>query len=260
MRRIRLSISAGLCAAVVLATGCSSTTKSVPTGTDGALHGSITVFAASSLKDTFTALGHAFEAAHPGTKVEFNFGASSTLASNIVEGAPADVFASASEKDMTTVSSKSLVGTPTEFASNRITLAVPASNPAHVSSVADLAKKDVTFVACKADVPCGVAAAYTLGKAGITRTPVTLEPDVKSTLNVLQLGEADAGFVYLTDVLASGGKVMKIAVPDDLTSPVRYPIATVRASGHGALGQAFVAYVLSPEGQAFLTSAGFGKP
>lgn len=227
------------------------------TGTSGA---TLTVFAASSLKDTFTALGKAFEASHTGTRVEFNFGASSTLATNLLDGAPADVFASASTKDMMTVSGKGVVNTATEFATNRITLAVPRNNPAHITSITDLSRSSVTFVVCRPDVPCGVAAAYTLDKAGITRKAVTQAADVKSTLNVLQLGEADAGFVYVTDVLASGGSVVKIDVPDTLTSPVHYPIATVKTSKHAELAQQFLLFVTSADGQAALAQAGFGKP
>src|SRR5215471_2221518 len=267
MRRSGL-IMAALAAAAVA--GCSSTTSPAPAGgsspsspaasSPASATGTITVFAASSLKETFTKLGSQFEAAHPGDTVKFSFGASSTLATQITSGAPADVFASAAPKNMDTVVTAGDASSPQDFAKNTAEVAVPPSNPANVTSVDDLAKSSVKTALCEPKVPCGVVAAEVFKNAGITVKPVTLQPDVKSVLTQVELGNVDAGVVYVTDVKAAGAKVTGVPISASDNASTTYPIATISNSKNQSIAQAFVAYVLSPEGQAVLSAAGFQGP
>jgi molybdate transport system substrate-binding protein len=222
--------------------------------------GTITVFAAASLTGTFTEIGKQFEAAHPGDTVKFSFGASSTLATQITDGAPADVFASAAPANMTTVINAGDASSPQNFAKNTAEVAVPPSNPASVTTVNDLAKSSVKTALCQPKVPCGVVAAEVFKNAGITVKPVTLQPDVKSVLTQVETGNVDAGMVYVTDVKAAGSKVKGVTIPANQNASTLYPIATVSSSKEPAIAQAFVAYVLSPAGQSVLSAAGFEKP
>lgn len=222
--------------------------------------GKIIVFAAASLTGTFTTLGRQFEAAHPGTTVAFDFGASSTLAAQIVQGAPADVFASAAPKNMDQVVTAKDAADPTVFATNDMEIAVPPGNPAKITKLSDLAGKGVKVVLCGAAVPCGVTARKVFTNAGLTVTPVSDEADVKSTLTKVELGEADAGIVYVTDVLAAGSKVRGITIPAAVNATTSYPIAALTHSQNHALATAFVDYVLSADGEAVLAGAGFAKP
>jgi molybdate transport system substrate-binding protein len=209
---------------------------------------------------TFTQLGQQFDAAHPGDTVKFSFGPSSGLATEITSGAPADVFASASPKNMDTVVAAGDASNPQDFAKNTAEIAVPPSNPANVTSVADLAKSSVKVALCQPQVPCGKIAAEVFKNAGITVKPVTLEPDVKSTLTQVELGNVDAGIVYVTDVMAAGAKVKGIVIPANDEASTLYPIAALSKSTHLTVAQQFVAYVLSPAGQQVLAAAGFQKP
>jgi len=271
MRRFSLTIAA---LAVATVAGCSSSSSSSssaapsasgssssPAASSSALPaGAITVFAASSLMGTFTELGKQFEAAHPGDTVKFSFGASSTLATQITDGAPADVFASAAPKNMDTVVSAGDASNPQDFAKNTAEIAVPPNNPANVTSVNDLAKSSVKVALCQPQVPCGVVPAGVFKNAGITVKPVTLQPDVKSVLTQVELGNVDAGVVYVTDVMAAGSKVKGVTIPANLNASTLYPIAAISNSKNLSIAQAFVAYVLSPAGQAVLSAAGFEKP
>jgi molybdate transport system substrate-binding protein len=261
MRRFTLTI-AGL--AVVALAGCSSSSSSsapaASTSSSTSTTGSITVFAAASLMGTFTQLGKQFETAHPGDTVKFSFGPSSGLATEITSGAPADVFASAATANMDTVVSAGDASNPQNFAKNIMEVAVPPNNPAKVKSVNDLAKKSVKTALCQPQVPCGVVAAEVFKNAGITVKPVTLQADVKSVLSQVELGNVDAGMVYVTDVMAAGTKVKGVTIPAADNASTLYPIATITSSKHESEAQAFVAYVLSPAGQQVLTAAGFEKP
>ena len=262
MRRFTV-IAAGV-AAVALA-GCSSSSSGGAASTaspasSSASTASITVFAAASLTGTFTQLGKQFETAHPGDKVTFSFGPSSGLATQITNGAPADVFASAAPANMEQVVTAGDASNPQDFAKNIMEVAVPPSNPANVKSVNNLAKKSVKVALCQPQVPCGVVAAEVFKNAGITVKPVTLEADVKSVLAQVELNEVDAGMVYVTDVQAAGSKVKGVQIPADDNASTLYPIATISKSSHQSVAQAFVAYVLSPAGQQVLTAAGFEKP
>jgi molybdate transport system substrate-binding protein len=269
MRAALFTALATVAAASVLLAGCGATsgadvvapsTAGSQAASDPAATGQITVFAAASLSEVFTTLGAQFEQANPGTTIAFSFGASSTLALQITQGAPADVFASASGTNMDTVVSAKAADTSTAFAKNVMEIAVPPDNPAHVATLADLAKHGVKVALCLPDVPCGAVAAKVFTNAGIAVTAVTLEADVKATLTKVELGEVDAGVVYVTDVRAAGGKVAGITIPADVNASTSYPIAALTASKNPQLATAFVEYVLSPQGQSALTAAGFQKP
>jgi molybdate transport system substrate-binding protein len=269
MRRRVAIMSALVALAVSLIAGCSSSkpanksSNAAALGTSAsspAVSGTVTVFAASSLQGAFTTLAHQFEAAHPGTTVKLNFGASSTLAQQINQGAPADVFASAAVKNMTQVVSAGGASTSTNFVKNVMEIAVPPSNPAGIATLADLAKSGVKVALCQAQVPCGATAGTVFSNAKITVKPVTLEPDVKSTLAKVELKEVDAGVVYVTDVLAAGSKVKGIVIPADVNASTEYPIAALSKASNTAGAQAFVAFVLSSAGQGVLTADGFEMP
>ncbi|WP_376772037.1 molybdate ABC transporter substrate-binding protein [Thermocatellispora tengchongensis] len=220
----------------------------------------VTVFAAASLTGTFTELGKAFEAANPGTTVRFNFGSSATLAQQIVQGAPADVFAAASPATMKTVTDAGLASAPATFVRNRLQIAVPAGNPAGVDELKDLADPKVKVALCAPQVPCGAAAVKALEAAGLKVTPVTLEQDVKATLTKVELGEVDAALVYTTDVIASGGEVRGIAFPEAGQAVNDYPIAALAKAPAGDLAGRFVDLVLSQRGKDVLIKAGFEAP
>jgi molybdate transport system substrate-binding protein len=218
------------------------------------------VFVAASLTGSFTQLGKQFEAMHKGDTVKFSFGPSSGLEAQITSGAPADVFASASPANMQGVVSAGDAANPQNFAKNIMEVAVPPSNPAHVTSVNDLAKKSVKVALCQPQVPCGKVAAEVFKNAGLTVKPVTLQPDVKSVLTQVETNNVDAGMVYVTDVMAAGSKVKGVTIPASENASTLYPIATISSSKQKSIAQAFVAYVLSPAGQQVLSAAGFEKP
>jgi len=262
-----IGTSGGLAALAVAAlalTACGSSstpaTASAAAGSSAAITGTVTVFAAASLKEAFTTLGKQFEAAHPGVKVVFSFAASSDLATQITQGAPADVFASASTKNMTQVTAAGYASGPVTFATNTMEVALPPSNPGSVVALSDLAKAAVKVALCQILVPCGSTAAKVFVNAGLVVKPVTLEPDVKSVLAKVELGEVDAGLVYVTDVRAAGSKVVGLQIPAADNASTAYPIAALSKSANAAAAQAFVAYVLSPSGSAVLTADGFAKP
>jgi len=221
------------------------------------LAGEITVFAAASLTETFTELGERFEEANPGTTVTFNFAGSSALAQQINEGAPVDVFASASPANMDQVSQ---ADEPTTFVRNRLEIVVPAGNPAGITGLADLADASRKIALCAEQVPCGAAAKKAFEAADITAAPDTLEQDVKAVLAKVTLGEIDAALVYRTDVLAAGDKVEGIEFPEAEQAINDYPIAALAEAPNAEGAAAFVEFVLSAEGVEVLTGAGFDKP
>ena len=248
----------GLLAAGAVLAACSSTASTAPPSSTTSVSGNVTVFAASSLQESFTALAKTFEAEHPGVTVTLSFGASDGLATQIVQGAPADVFASASPKTMATVTSAHDAGTPTPFATNQLEVATPPSNPAAVHSLSDLAHPGIKVATCQPAAPCGEAATKLFAKNHLTVTPATLGQDVKAVLTLVELGEVDAGVVYVTDVDAAGGKVhgVRIEKADNVTS--LYPISTLTGSTNKSAAKSFVDLVLSPAGQSVLRRAGFG--
>jgi len=243
---IRRTAFAVVAVALVL-TGCSA----------GKPPETVTVFAAASLTGTFTQLGKDFEAGHQGVKVVFNFAGSSALAQQINQGAPADVFASAAPKNMDQVTGK---GTPTVFATNTLEIAVPKGNPGKVTGLKDFTDQDKKIALCAAQVPCGAAAAKVFTAAGLTPQPDSLEQDVKAALTKVSLGEVDAALVYKTDVLAAKDKVDGIEFPEAAKAINDYPIATLTKAPNADGAKAFVDYVLSDQGKAVLSAAGFDVP
>lgn len=233
-----------------------------PTPTTPALEGSITVFAAASLKSTFTELAEEFEAVNPGVTVELDFAGSSDLATQIIEGAPADVFASADEKNMAKLTDAGLsdVDAPVNFATNVLEIAVPPTNPAGIETFADLANPGVKTVVCAPEVPCGAATVTVEEATGVTLAPVSEESSVTDVLGKVTSGEADAGLVYVTDVIAAGDAVEGIEFPESSEAVNTYPIAVVKASKTADVAQAFVDLVTGSEGQKVLADAGFGTP
>lgn len=220
----------------------------------------LTVFAAASLTGTFTELGHRFEKAHPGTRVRFSFGGSSTLATQIVQGAPADVFASAAQRNMDEVVTAGRASGAVTFARNSLQIAVERGNPKHITGLADLARPDVRVALCEQSVPCGELAASVLREAKLSVRPASLDPDVKAALAKVELGEVDAALVYVTDVRAGGGRVDGVSIPPARDAVTDYPIATITGAPQAELAQQFVQLVLSSDGRAVLAAAGFSPP
>src|SRR5438477_333440 len=198
---------------------------------------------------------------NPDARINLNFGSSSTLATQITNGAPADVFASADQTNMQKIVTASLAtGAPTEFASNRLEIAVAAGNPKKVSTLADLARRDVVLVIAAPSVPAGQYALQALAKAGVAANPVSQEIDVRAVLNKVIVGEADAGIVYVSDVKSAGARVTGVDIPDRHQVIAHYPIAVVKGSKNAALAYRFVDYVISPAGQQALGDFGFSRP
>jgi molybdate transport system substrate-binding protein len=225
------------------------------------ISGTVTVFAAASLKESFTALGKEFEAAHPGTKVTFNFGGSDVLAASITSGAPADVFAAASPKTMKTVTdAKDATGTPVTFARNQLEIATLPGNPKKIASLKDLTKSGLKVALCAKTVPCGAAAQNALTASNLKLTPVSYEADVKSALTKVELKEVDASVVYKTDVKAAGGKVDGVEFPESAKVINNYPIVLLKDAPDATAAKAFIALVESAEGTKALTTAGFLNP
>ncbi|WP_426623577.1 molybdate ABC transporter substrate-binding protein [Leifsonia sp. McL0607] len=264
-RRDKLSIVGAALAAVLLAaTGC-STGAAAPdasqTPTKHAITGTITVFAAASLTTTFTELGRQFEKANPGSTVKFSFAGSSDLVTQLGGGAPADVFASADEKNMKkAVSADVTSGDPVDFATNVLAITVPPGNPAHITAWADLAKPGVKTVVCAPQVPCGAATATVEANTGVTLTPVSQESSVTDVLGKVSSGEADAGVVYVTDVKGAGKSVDSVPFPEAKDVVNTYPVVAIRQGPNATGGAAFIAYVTGPEGRRTLEAAGFGAP
>ncbi|HEY1179417.1 MAG TPA: molybdate ABC transporter substrate-binding protein [Phytomonospora sp.] len=227
----------------------------------GEVTGEITVFAAASLTESFTMIGADFEAANPGTKVVFNFAGSSALATQIGQGAPADVFASAAPANMATVADAGDVdGEAVTFVKNQLVIAVPEGNPKGVTGLADLVDPDVKVALCAEQVPCGAAAKKALEAASVALTPVTFEQDVKSALSKVTLGEVDAALVYRTDAAAAASDVDGVEFAESAGAVNEYPIAVLKNAPNTATARAFVDYVLSEPGMAVLTTAGFQAP
>lgn len=225
------------------------------------LSGSINVFAAASLKKAFTELGDDLMAQHPDVKVEFVFAGSSDLVSQLSAGAPGDVLASADEPNMTKATDAALVaGQPVAFAINHLTIAVAPGNPLGIASLADLARPDLKVVVCAPQVPCGGATRQVAELAGVSLTPVSEEPNVSSVLTKVTTGEADAGLVYRTDVLAAGGRATAVDFPEADQVTNVYPIALLVNSQNPAAAQGFIELVLSQKGQQVLRDAGFNVP
>jgi molybdate transport system substrate-binding protein len=255
-----------LTAAVLIAglAGCNATTSGDGFGV--ATGGTVTVFAAASLTDVFGELEAEFEAVNPGVDVVISYGGSSALAAQLVEGAPAEIFAAASPATMAIVVDAGIAADPTIFATNELQIAVPAGNPGTVVGLADFARDDAVIAICAAEVPCGAVASATFAAAGITPAPDTLEQDVRAVLTKVVLGEVDAGLVYRTDVIAAGDTVdgIDLVSASDAASQkildaatTDYPIVVLPTASSAATE--FLKFVLGETGVRILAEAGFGS-
>ncbi|SEI96644.1 molybdate ABC transporter substrate-binding protein [Demequina mangrovi] len=236
--------------------GCASAASSGPSSGASPGDATLTVFAAASLTGVLDEVADGFEAAHPGVTVATTYAGSSDLAAQILEGAPADVLASADEETMAEVASL-VDGAPTVFATNTLTLVVPEGNPARVTDLGDLADPDVVSVVCAPQVPCGAATAALAELEDVTLSPSSEEASVTGVLGKVASGQADAGVVYVTDVArAAGVEAVPIAGADAVVN--RYPAAALTDAADPALAAALVAYLAGAEAQAVLADAGFG--
>jgi molybdate transport system substrate-binding protein len=252
--RMKRLMTVGIAAGLALA-GCGGAQTEQP----AAERVPVTVLAAASLKGVFTTLKPQFEAANPGADLQFSFGGSSELATQIINGAPADVFASANEKQMkVVVDAGKVLGTPQPFVTNVLTIVVPTGNPKNIQSFADLAKPGVTEIVCAPQVPCGAATTMIEQTTKIKLSPASEEQDVLSVLSKVEAKVADAGLVYVTDARSAAGKVEEIEFPEAKTAVNTYPIAALNNAPHAQLAQAFVAFIHSPGAQQAFDSAGFG--
>lgn len=263
MKRIFATTAAALSVAAIIA-GCSHSNSSSSSSTGSApasATGPLTVFAAASLKSTFTTLGAEFEKNYPGTKVTFSFAGSSDLVTQLTGGAPADVFASADTANMTKAVNAGLIsGNPVNFASNTLTIVIGPGNPKNIHSFADLAKPGELVVVCAPQVPCGAATKKVETATGITLNPVSEESSVTDVLGKVVTGQADAGLVYVTDAAGAGAKVTTVAFPESSGAVNTYPMAALKASKNAAAAQKFVDLVTGPDGQKTLAAAGFAGP
>jgi len=238
---------------------CSSSSNS--SSASGKPSGTLLVFAATSLTDAFNKIGTQFEKAHPGLTVKFNYNGSSSLATSIQQGAPADVFASASPQNMKTVTHASLAsGTPQIFTRNTAEIMVEKGNPRKINAVKNLASPKVKVVVCAPDVPCGVLAKDVFKNAGVKVKPVSEETSVGGVVTKVTLGEADAGIVYVTDVKENQSKATGVAIPAKQNEITKYPIVRLKGAPNSSAAKAFVSYVLGPDGQKVLASFGFMPP
>jgi molybdate transport system substrate-binding protein len=226
----------------------------------GAPTGSVTVLAASSLTESFGELRARFRAAHPGIDVTFSFGASSSFAAQVRNGAPVDVVATADEPSMQALVEADPALRPQVFARNRLAIAVAKGNPKGIRSLADLARPGTTVVLCAPEVPCGRLAAEAAGRAGAQPVPKSYEANVKAVLSKVALGEADAGVVYATDVRAAADKVGGVDIAAEHNVTTAYPVARLSGTANPGAADAFVAFVLSEEGREALARFGFEGP
>jgi molybdate transport system substrate-binding protein len=269
----RVAVLAALLLALTGCSGSSAADSDAATSTSAAespdaLTGTLTVFAAASLTDVFTDLGDRLMADNPDLDIQFNFAGSSALATQITQGAPADVFASADEVQMAKVTDSDLAGDPEVFATNPLMLAVPVDNPlgihlpegGGIPSLAEILDHDVTMAVCAPEVPCGAASAKVLEAAGMSAYPDTYEDDVRAVLTKVELGEVDAGLVYVSDVHAAGDKILAFGFSESFQAINRYPISVLTDSPNPAAAKAFVDLVLSDDGQQILRDAGFLEP
>ena len=215
------------------------------------------MLAAASLTDVFEELATGFEDEHD-VDVTFSFGSSTDLAEQVADGAPGDVLATADEASMGIAEDAGVTGEVETFATNVLTIVVPAGNPAGIASLDDL--EGTTWVRCADEVPCGKVAVAVLADAGVTAEPASLEEDVRATLDKVVSGEADAGLVYATDAVAAGDDVEAVAIPDAEANLTSYYATTLEQSEDADLAADWVAWVTSEEGRAILEDAGFGSP
>ncbi|OBH83785.1 molybdate ABC transporter substrate-binding protein [Mycobacterium scrofulaceum] len=230
-------------------------------GSKPAAPGTLAVFAAASLKPAFTQIGAHFKAQNPGSTVDFEFAGSSELATQLTQGATADVFASADTAQMNTVAEAGLLsGGPTNFASNTLVIVTAPGNPRKVGSFADLARPGLAVVICQKPVPCGSATKRVEDSTGVHLNPVSEELSVTDVLNKVTSGQADAGLVYVTDAHSAGSKVTTVSFPEAAGAVNVYPIAVLKKAPQPTLAQRFVAMVTGDVGRNILAQSGFAKP
>ncbi len=260
MRRIRIpgclvstTLVVGFLTGVV---GCASSPSLSSQAT-----GKVVVMAAASLKSAFTKIGQQFKTGNPGSGVDFEFAGSSELATQLTQGATADVFASADTAQMDTVAKAGLLaGDPTKFASNSLVIVTAPGNPKKVGSFADLTKPGLNVVVCQKPVPCGSATQRIEDSTGVHLNPVSEEVSVTDVLNKVTSGQADAALVYVTDALSAGNKVTTVNFPEAPNAVNMYPIAVLKKAPQPTLAQKFVTLVTSDAGQKILAQSGFAEP
>lgn len=267
-RRLAITALSLVSAAALVACGGTSDSTNPATPAAGAqgasagadITGEVTVFAAASLQDAFEELAASFQDAHPGARIAFDFQGSQDLVTALDGGSPADVLATANNSTMTDAANKGLVGEQTEFATNVLTLIVPAGNPAGVTGINDGSLDGADLVVCAPEVPCGEATQKLAAELGVTLNPVSEEQKVTDVRGKVESGEAQAGIVYTTDAAQAGDKVEAIALPANSVIN-HYPIALTKSAANSQAAQAFIDYILSPEGQKVLQDTyGFGAP
>jgi len=255
----RRLVGISLTVVAVLSAACASGSNSSPSTstTHVAISGNLNVFAAASLTVAFDDAETNITASNPYLSLTYNFAGSNALVAQIQQGAPADVFASADQKNMQTLVTAGLVEAPVTFARNKLQIAIALGNRKHINGLADLAKPGLTVVLCALGVPAGDYTRQVLTNKRITLTPKSLEPDVKSALAKVTSGEADATVVYVTDVIAGGPKVEGVTIPDADQPDISYPIAVVKNAANHNAAQAFVQSAVSGDVQKALEAAGF---
>jgi molybdate transport system substrate-binding protein len=254
----RCRLVAALSVALVLAAcGNDNAASSSITTSPSPLTGTLSVFAAASLTEAFSDEQAALVHRHPGLHRTYNFAGSQALVQQITQGASADVFASADEKNMQKLVDAGLVETPRVFARNKLEILVASGNPKHITGLGDLARSDLIVVLADPSVPAGAYSQRALSKAGVAAKPKSLELDVKAAAAKVISGEADAAIVYVTDVTAAATRATGVPIPDEQNAIATYPIAVVRAAKNHAAAVAFVAELLSGSGQRVLTARGF---
>jgi molybdate transport system substrate-binding protein len=251
MSRVRAPVVVTL----LMAAACSG-----PGASDADLEGEVLVSAAASLTDAFADIEAAFEEANPDVDVILNLGGSSALREQILEGAPADVFASANTSNMDQVVEADEASDPEIFVTNVLQIAVPPGNPGGMTGLDDFAREELFIGLCEEAVPCGDFGRQALENAGVTPSIDTNTPDVRALLTLVEEAELDAGIVYVTDVTSTDGAVEGVDIPDEFNVVATYPIAALADAPNPDAAAAFVAFVLSDEGQAILAEYGFGAP
>ncbi len=254
-----------LVAVTVLLGGCAGGgavpgAGTAPLRSAGEPAGRVAVSAAASLAAAFDEIADAFTAEHPGVQIVPSYDGSSTLATQIIEGAPVDVFASADEANMQKVVDAGLATHPQLLATNTLSLVVPTGNPGRVAGIEALADEALTVVLCAPEVPCGAASDGVLRAAGVTAAVDSFEQNVTAVLTKVAAGEADAGLVYVTDAALAAEQIEAIPVAAADAIVNRYPVVVLDDAPHAAAAEAFVAFVRGPAGQAVLADHGFGIP
>jgi len=258
---VRIAAAAVLVIGIVSGCGSSNNASSTSSTSGAAGGGKLIVFAAASLKKSFTDIGEQFKTDNPGSDVEFSFAGSSDLVTQLTQGAPADVFASADTKNMDKAAQADLLsGSPVNFASNTLTIVTAPGNPKKIASFKDLTQPGLSVVVCAPQVPCGSATATVEKATGVKLNPVSEESQVTDVLGKVTSGQADAGLVYVTDAQGAGDKVTAVAFPESSEAVNTYPIAVLKQSKNQDLAKKFVDLVTGEAGQKVLNAAGFAKP